>query len=70
MGVLAVKEAAFNLLPVPPLNGGAMVTYLAFWKKHPPEWASIAVAYVGVLGSLTLMGYWIVQLAGVFQRQL
>jgi len=70
LGVLVVKQAAFNLLPLPPLNGGAILTYLAFWRRQPPEWASTMIAYVGVLGSLPLMGYWAIQLAGALQRQL
>ena len=70
LGVLAVKVTAFNLLPLPTLNGGAIVTYLAFWRKRPPERFSTAFTFVGILVSLTLMGYRIIQLAGVLRRQL
>jgi hypothetical protein len=64
LGVLAVKMAAMNLLPILPLNGGAIITYLVWWRKEPPENVSNAATYVGLCVSLIVMGYWLIQLAG------
>jgi len=66
LGVLAVKLTAFNLLPLPPLNGGMIVTYLLGWRKELPENAEIAVTYVGLVVSLILLGYWTLQFAAIF----
>jgi membrane-associated protease RseP (regulator of RpoE activity) len=63
LGVLAVKMAAMNLLPIPSLNGGAILTYLVWWRKEPPENVLIAATNVGLCLSLIVMGYWLIQLA-------
>jgi membrane-associated protease RseP (regulator of RpoE activity) len=69
LGVLAVKMAAANLLPLPPLNGGAIILTLLGWRKRLPEKAEIAATYVGLLASMILAGYWVVQFA-VAPRQM
>jgi membrane-associated protease RseP (regulator of RpoE activity) len=63
LGVLAAKQAAFNLLPLPPLNGGVIVISLAGWKKRLPEMAEIMANYVGIFFAILLTGYWIIRLA-------
>jgi membrane-associated protease RseP (regulator of RpoE activity) len=68
LGVLAAKMAAINLLPLPPLNGGAIILTLVGWRKRLPEKAEIAATYVGLLALLILVGYWVVQLAGAPRR--
>jgi membrane-associated protease RseP (regulator of RpoE activity) len=70
LGVLAVRFAVFNLLPLLPLNGGMIVVYLLAWKKRLPENLSIAATCVGLLVSLILICYWLLQFAAIFlQRQ-
>jgi membrane-associated protease RseP (regulator of RpoE activity) len=70
LGVLAAKFAAFNLLPLPPLNGGLIVADLLGWRKRLPENVSNVMTFVGMLVSLILIGYWIIQFAAVFLQLL
>jgi membrane-associated protease RseP (regulator of RpoE activity) len=65
LGVLAAKLAASNLLPLPPLNGGMIVTTLLGWRKGLPERVSLALTYMGMLVVLILLAYWLVQFLGV-----
>ena len=69
LGVIAVREAAFNLLPVPPLNGSDIGSALAHGRKRPSEWG-IRATTVGIMISVGLMGYWALQLVGAWWRQL
>ncbi len=68
LGVLAVRFAAFNLLPLAPFNGGMIVTTLLGWKKGLPEKASTVVTAIGVGLSFTLIGYWLLQFAKIFKQ--
>jgi membrane-associated protease RseP (regulator of RpoE activity) len=63
--VLAAKLAAFNLLPLPPLNGGMIVVSVLGWKKGLPEKILIAVCWVGLTLVVMLFGYWAAQFATI-----
>jgi membrane-associated protease RseP (regulator of RpoE activity) len=68
IGVLAAKQAAFNLLPLPPLTGGMIITYLLGWKKGLPERILVSALYVGLLLTLITFGYWILEFVAVFRQ--
>jgi membrane-associated protease RseP (regulator of RpoE activity) len=63
LGVLAAKLAAFNLLPVPPLNGGHIVMTFIDWAKRLPEKVTEPISFVGVLLALCVMVYWATRFA-------
>jgi membrane-associated protease RseP (regulator of RpoE activity) len=65
LGVLAAKFAAANLLPLPPLNGGMILTSMLDWNRGLPESVVAAMTYVGLSVVLTLFLYWIVQIGMV-----
>ena len=67
LGVLAAKLAAVNLLPLPPFNGGMIITYLLGWKKGLPERTLATATYVGLLIMLITCGYWLLEFAAVFR---
>jgi membrane-associated protease RseP (regulator of RpoE activity) len=58
LGVLLLGFAAFNLLPVPLLNGFRLVQALGRWvtARELPENAQLALTYVGLLAMLVLVG--------------
>jgi membrane-associated protease RseP (regulator of RpoE activity) len=66
VGVLAAKIAAFNLLPMPALNGFDIVRTLVLWKRRPPEslnpWQSVGALLVLAL----LVGWTVAAAAFVF----
>jgi membrane-associated protease RseP (regulator of RpoE activity) len=61
LGVLAAKWAAFNLLPVPPLNGGMILLTLAGWRNGLSDRVVTTLTGVGLCTALLLCGYWFVQ---------
>jgi membrane-associated protease RseP (regulator of RpoE activity) len=65
LGVMAAKLAAFNLLPLPPSNGGMILASMLGWKRGLPENVVVAMTYVGLCVLLTLYLYWIVQIGTV-----
>jgi membrane-associated protease RseP (regulator of RpoE activity) len=65
LGVLAAKLAAFNLLPVPPLNGGHIVMTFIDWHKKLPEKVTETITYMGIFLSLWVVLYWATRFAAV-----
>jgi membrane-associated protease RseP (regulator of RpoE activity) len=68
LGVLAAKQAAVNLYPVPPLNGGMIINTLLEWRRRLPEKFEDAANFVGIFGFLFLPIYWTFQLVALWLR--
>lgn len=63
VGVVAAKVAAMNLLPIPALVGGTIVTNLLGWRRGLPDGALTALNTAGLVVTLVLVGYWVVAVA-------
>lgn len=57
-GVIAAKNAAFNLIPLPPLSGGAIIIEVFRTRRKTYDRISEYAAFVGVIGSLLLALLW------------
>jgi hypothetical protein len=44
-----------------------IITYLLGWKKGLPERIRVSATYAGLLLTLIIFGYWILEFAAVFR---
>lgn len=58
LGIVAAKQTAFNLLPVPPLNGGQIILILLEWRRRLPEHVRNGAHWAGVMAAMYLAGVW------------
>jgi membrane-associated protease RseP (regulator of RpoE activity) len=65
LGIVAAKMAAFNLLPLLPLDGGQILWNLAQWRARFSDRIAIGVTYVGLLAILILSCGWLYAIARV-----
>ena len=65
-GVLAAKIAAYNLLPIPGLNGGQVIMETIPWL-HPSK-RGISLIVIGMLINLAIVLSWVVAFVGFIIR--
>ncbi len=65
LGIVAAKMAAFNLLPLLPLDGGQILWTLAAWRARFFERIYLGAAYVGYVATLILTCGWLLAIGDV-----
>jgi Zn-dependent protease len=61
-GILAAKFAAFNLVPIPGLNGWHMLSTIVLWRRPRPRWLD-KLEPIAALVPLVLLCGWCIALA-------
>ena len=65
LGTIAAKMAAFNLVPLLPLDGGQILWNLAQWRTRFSDRIGVGATFVGMIAVLILYAGWLYAFARV-----